>query len=77
MEFYDELLYKELGRFLIENFEKTKFDYHTVIQTQALKALYEIQQTIQDETLEDFYVVEKIVCVLEKYGMNTGGRHDF
>ncbi len=53
-------------------------DTDDVINSIALKALYEIQSVIQDETIEeDFDVVEKIVGIFEKYNIDAGFRHDF
>ena len=49
-------------------------DIHSV----ALVVLGEIKRIIQDETIEDdFYVVEEIVKVFEKYHIDAGFRHDF
>ena len=53
-------------------------DTEDVINTVALKALYEIQNVIQDEAIEsDFDVVEKIVSIFEKHNIDAGSRHDF
>ena len=44
----------------------------------AAVILGEIKSIIQDETIEDdFYVVEEIVKVFEKYQIDAGFRHDF
>lgn len=53
-------------------------DTDDVINSIALKALYEIQNVIQDEAIEsDFDVVEKIVGIFEKHNIDAGSRHDF
>ena len=53
-------------------------DTEDIINSVALTALNEIQCVIQNAEIEnDFDVVEKIVCIFEKYNINTGGRHDF
>lgn len=53
-------------------------DTNDVINTVALKVLNEIAEVIRnDEIEEDFDVVEKIVEILEKNNISTGGRHDF
>ena len=53
-------------------------DTEDVINSVALTALNEIQCVIQNAEIEnDFDVVEKIVCIFEKYNIKTGGRHDF
>ena len=47
-----------------------------VADTTAIKALSEIQGILADD-IDDFYRVEQIVCVFEKYKLNFGGCHDF
>lgn len=44
----------------------------------ALKALNEIALVIQNPEIEsDFYVVDEIIRILNKYSIDTGFRHDF
>ncbi len=47
------------------------------INEKAIMALDEIKSIISDDGLSDFDAVEDIVCVLEKYNIYCGGRHDF
>ena len=48
------------------------------INVVAISILQEIRAVIQDEEIEDdFFVVEKIVEIFEKYNIDTGWRHDF
>ncbi|MBR7164282.1 MAG: hypothetical protein IKD21_04870 [Clostridia bacterium] len=48
------------------------------VNNRACKVLEEIQGVIQNEKIEsDFYVVEEIVCIFERYGLDAGFRHDF
>ena len=47
-----------------------------IADTTAIKALSEIQNILASD-LDDFETVEQIVCVFEKYNLNTGGCHDF
>ncbi len=77
MGLYDELLYKELGKHLIENLDTLPFDYTSIIQNRGLRALDEIRAVIQDDRLNDFDMVEAIVCIFEKYGIDAGCCHDF
>lgn len=39
--------------------------------------LKEIQAIIKNSEADDFEAIEEIVCILNKYGWNTGSRHDF
>ncbi len=60
MKICKELLYQELGRFLVRNFNELQFDYQQVIMTKSVQALNRIQEILQDDTLDDFYKIEKI-----------------
>ena len=49
-----------------------------VINSIALTALNEIRGVIQNPKIEnDFDVVEKFVCIFEKYHIDAGFRHNF
>ena len=49
-----------------------------IINSTALEALNEISLVIQNPEIEsDFYVVDEIIHILDKYNINTGFRHDF
>ena len=39
--------------------------------------LKEIQAVLKNSEADDFEAIEEIVCILNKYGQNTGTRHDF
>ena len=47
-----------------------------IADTTAIKALSEIQSILAND-LDDFEMVEKIVCVFEKYKLDFGQYHDF
>ncbi len=48
------------------------------VNGRACIILAEIQRAIQNEEIEDdFYVVEEIVRIFEKYNIDAGFRHDF
>ena len=51
-------------------------DADKIADTTAIKALSEIQ-SILASNIDDFEIVEQIVCVFEKYKLNAGGCHDF
>ena len=55
-----------------------------ILQSDSLcaNALKEIQQVIKagnivGDNKSDFEMIEDIVCIFEKYQLNTGGCHDF
>lgn len=47
-----------------------------IANTTAINALSEIKSILANN-LNDFEIVEHIVCVFEKYKLNAGGCHDF
>lgn len=53
------------------------FDADEVADTTAISALREIQEILQDDSLSDFYAIDEIVKVFEKYHLDFGVRHDF
>lgn len=80
-----ELIYKELsegisgivGDEVKRCLEKSDFDVNGIAQTTAVSALSEIQEIVQNDEYDDFEIVEKIVCVFEKYKISVGTCHDF
>ena len=46
-----------------------------IADTTAIKALSEIQNILASD-LDDFEIVEQIVCIFERYNLNAGGCHD-
>ena len=76
-----ELIYKELSGTmnvaLRQVLRDTKLDFNEIAQTKAISALSEIQEVIQNDEYDDFEVVERIVCIFEKYKISAGVRHDF
>ena len=47
-----------------------------IADTTATKVLSEIQKILASD-LDDFEIVEQIVCAFEKYNLNAGDCHDF
>ena len=76
MKICKELLYQELGRFLVRNFNEFQFDYQQVIMTKSVQALNRIQEILQDDTLDDFYKIEKIVRIFESCGVSLKNRRE-
>ena len=55
----------------------TDIDVNEIAQTTAVNALSEIYDVLHEGIENDFEIVEKIVCIFEKYHISTGGTHDF
>lgn len=47
------------------------------MESMALNALAEIQAAVKNDDLEDFDAMEQIVCIFEKYNIDSTPRHDF
>ena len=66
------------GSFL--SFPDLKLDAKKIVELECYKALKEIRNILDDDSLDDatcFQTIEEIVCVFEEMGFNGGSRHDF
>jgi len=73
-EILTELLKKEEINIVFQNFTTSVTE---IIENECYKTLQEIKAIIEDNSLNDFECVEKIVCVFESIGSDGGNRHDF
>lgn len=73
----NELIYKELGKRLLEDFRVCDFDYEKIIRENAIKVIYEVKMVLWNKNYSDFDIVEEIVEIFHQYGLDTGGCHDF
>ncbi len=76
MDIKVELLKQEIIRKVNEELEDFGIDATQIADSTAIKALREIQQILKDNE-DDFMIVEKIVLVFEKYGLDSVPCHDF
>ena len=53
-----------------------EFDANEIINTKSLEILQEIQNVIQSD-MDDFEMVEEIVCIFERNNLDAGVCHDF
>ena len=72
-----ELLRGYISDFINNNLADFEIDATQIADTTAIQMLTEIQKAIMDENYSDFDVVEKIICIFEKYKIDVGFRHDF
>ena len=77
MELVDELLCQDISRMMIEHFKACDTNYNDIVQTNALSALQKIKDIIHNDQLDDFMMVDEIINVFIKYGIDIGGHHDF
>ncbi len=81
MELYKEILINALEKQRAEvYFPDLKISANEIVELTCYKALKQIKEVLQDDSLDDaecFEKIEEIVCIFEK---NCGGiayRHDF
>ena len=72
-----ELLKSYIKDYIDNNLQDFEIDASEIADSKAINILAEIQNIIRNENYSDFDVVEKIVCIFEKYGIDAGFRHDF
>ena len=79
-----DLIYELLVSYFREEKDKNTItkalNFEQMVEKQCYKILSEIKNIIQDEKVEDndcFDKIEKIVCLFESYGIDSGTRHDF
>ena len=72
-----ELLRNYISDFIQYNMEDFETDASKIADSTAIQMLSEIQKVIKDENHSDFDAIEEIVCIFEKYNIDTGFRHDF
>ena len=52
-------------------------DVNEIANSTAIKALWEIQNIVQNDEFSDFDAVEEIIKIFGKYDISAGSRHDF
>lgn len=71
-----ELLKSYIEDYINNNLQDFEIDASKIADSKAINILAEIQNIIRNENYSDFDVVEKIVCIFEKYSIDAGFRHD-
>ena len=77
MDIKIELLQNCIYDFIKGSLENCTIDVNNIANKKAISALNEIKNILCNNNLSDFDAIEEIVCIFEKYGIDTGGRHDF
>lgn len=72
-----ELLKSYIKDYINNNLQDFEINASEIADSKAINILAEIQNIIRNENYSDFDVVEKIVCIFEKYSIDAGFRHDF
>lgn len=72
-----ECLKSYLADYITCQIDDFEIDESAIADSVALRVLSEIQTIIQNDNYSDFYIVEGIVQVFEKYHLDAGSCHDF
>ena len=76
-DIYNELL-KHIMRSEIEQaVSKLEYSIEDKANSLAVEILEEIVSVLKSCEISDFDIVEKIVCIMEKYEIDCGSCHDF
>ena len=73
-DLFSYIIKNEIKKAIIDNEADTK----NKIESLAIEVLIEIQAVLAKHyELSDFQIVEKIVCIMERYKIDCGACHDF
>lgn len=72
-----ELLRNYISDLINNKIEGFEIDASQIADSKAIQMLSEIQRVIKDENYFDSDAMEEIVCIFEKYNIDSGFRHDF
>ena len=77
MQVKTELVKKHISSLICDSiYDILEIDADKIADTKAIDILEEIKAVIQKDE-EDFEIVEEIVCIFERYGIDAGACHDF
>ena len=77
MNIKTELLKGFLTDYVKSRIDDFEIDASQIADSTAMQILSEIQTVIKNEEYSDFDIVDEIVCIFEKYGLDSGLCHDF
>ena len=72
-----DLLKSYISDFINNNIGEFEIDAQEIADTTAISILREIQMILANNDYSDFEIVENIVCVFERYGVDAGNCHNF
>ena len=77
MNIKTELLKRHITDYINTQIKDFEIDADEIADTAAIKTLAEIQAILRNDNYSDFEIVERIVCVFEKFKIDCGSCHDF
>ena len=76
MNIKTELIKSYIVEIICRGITDFEIDEEKIVDTMATKALNEIQKVLKSD-MDDFEMVEEIVLIFEKHGLDAGSCHDF
>lgn len=70
------ILAKGLGEYLLNYLEEKPYCEENLVEKECAWILVQIKEALDDESLDDFYCLDKIVDIFHAAGLSTT-RHDF
>ena len=70
------ILAKGLGEYILKYLEETPYREEDLVEGESARILGQILDTLNDESLDDFYCLDQIVTIVHGAGLSTT-RHDF
>ncbi len=76
MNIKTELIKGYIADVICDSISDFEIDENRIADTTATRALGEIQEVLKSD-IDDFDMIEEIVLIFEKYGIDAGNCHDF
>ena len=70
------MLARGLGEYILDHLEEKPYHEEGIVERECAWILRQIVDTLNDETLDDFYCLDRIVDIVLAAGLPTT-RHDF
>lgn len=71
-----ELLKEYVADFINQNIQDFEIDADKIADSLATKIIKEISDVLKNETYDDTDIVEEILTIFEKHGIDTGACHN-
>lgn len=75
MQLAEELVTHAVGQQVLQWLETARLDYAALARQQVVRILAEIQAVIQDEVIDDYTRVDRIVDIFLRYEIDSGTCH--
>ncbi len=71
-----DLMADSLAQMIGSYLRYSTFDVNTLINSTAVQVLTEIHEVLEQPDLPDFEAVDMIVCIFNKYNLDSGRIHE-